>query len=87
MTMTDKPLWWSWEIEITPHIEKRMVQRYFNEIDLRTMLHSATNFEKDIEEGRFKIMSSLRNSAWEIIVEPDYQEKVLVLVTAYSIEG
>jgi len=35
------PLWWTWDLELTPHLEKRMEDRQFSEIDLRTMLHSA----------------------------------------------
>ena len=35
------PEWWEWDLEITPHVEKRMEQRDFTEIDLRRMLDSA----------------------------------------------
>ena len=81
-----RPEWWNWEIEITPHIEKRMVQRGFNEIDLRTMLHNYTEFNKDTEPGRYIILSKMGKLNWEIIVEPDYVQKLLVIVTAYPLE-
>jgi hypothetical protein len=77
------PEWWNWELEITPHVEKRMLQRSFNEIELREMLKNAKGYESDIEEGRFKIVTSFKRGNWEIIVEPDYDEKVVVIVTAY----
>jgi len=80
------PEWWNWEIEITPHIEKRMISRNFSEIELREMLINAKEFEKDIEDSRYKITSKLRTKKWEIIVEPDYFEKLLVIITAYCIE-
>jgi hypothetical protein len=80
------PEWWKWEIEITPHIEKRMVQRGFNEIDLRTMLHNCSEFIKDREPGRYIILSKMGIMKWEIIVEPDYDQKLLVVVTAYPLE-
>jgi hypothetical protein len=64
-----------------------MLQRNFNEIDLRTLLFSAQNYEADIEEGRFKIKSGLKGNRWEIIVEPDYFDKLLVVITAYPIEN
>lgn len=32
------PAWWAWELEITPHVEKRMEPRGFTEIELREML-------------------------------------------------
>lgn len=41
------PLWWEWELELTPHLLKRMEDRDFNEIDLRYMLQNATDFEPD----------------------------------------
>ena len=80
------PEWWFWNIEITPHVEKRMVQRDFSEIELRTMLHGAHNFENDAVFGRFKIKSKLKGKSWEIIVEPDSIEKLLVIITGYQIE-
>ena len=80
------PEWWKWEIEITPHIEKRMVQRGFNEIDLRTMLHNYTGYNKGREPGRYIILSKMGKLNWEIIVEPDYVQKLLVIVTAYPLE-
>jgi hypothetical protein len=35
------PVWWEWELEITPHLEKRMEDREFTEVDLRAMLTRA----------------------------------------------
>jgi len=32
------PDWWSWELQLTPHLKERMVDRGFAEIDLREML-------------------------------------------------
>ncbi len=36
------PEWWDWELELSPHLLKRMEDRQFNEVDLRTMLHRAS---------------------------------------------
>jgi hypothetical protein len=33
--MPNWPEWWEWELELTAHLEKRMLDRDFNEIDLR----------------------------------------------------
>jgi hypothetical protein len=79
-----RPIWWDWEIEITPHIEKRMVQRGFTEIDLRKMLDSTYEIQPDIVEGRWTAKTRNNNAKWEVVVEPDYDEKVQVIVTAYS---
>lgn len=29
------PDWWEWEIDLTPHLLKRMEDRDFSEVDLR----------------------------------------------------
>lgn len=48
------PTWWEWELELTPHLEKRMDTRF-------------------------------RERHWEVIVEPDDSEELLVVVTAYGV--
>lgn len=78
------PAWWNWEIEFTPHLEKRMNQREFFEIDLRLIFENATGFVQDEIEGRWKIQSHHNRSDWEIIVEPDEEEQFLVVITAYQ---
>ena len=80
------PVWWDWELEITPHIEKRMIQRGFTEVDLRTMLHGAIGCRADVVPDRSVVEARHRGRAWEIIVEPDYEERRLVVITAYSTE-
>ncbi len=37
------PEWWDWELEFSSHIEMRMVDRDFTEIDLRAMYDRAKN--------------------------------------------
>ncbi len=49
------PMWWHWELEITPHVEKRMEERNFTEIDLRDMLDRV--FEPDEIEVRYMIQT------------------------------
>ena len=79
------PDWWSWELEFTPHLEKRMLQRDFSDIDLRSMLDRATNHRPDEIEGRWIIDTHHQQWDWEIIVEPDPEERLLVVVTAYPL--
>lgn len=79
------PEWWEWEIELTSHLEKRMEDRCFTELDLRDMLDDASDHEPDEELGRWVIHSSHGNAPWEIIVEPDDSDKRLVIVTAYPV--
>ena len=35
------PEWWDWELGFTEHVEGRMQERGFWEVDLRKMLHDA----------------------------------------------
>ena len=65
----------------------RMVDRGFTEVDLRQMLEDASSFRPDVEEGRWVIVSRHRRRSWEIIVEPDEAEQVLVVITAYPVVG
>ena len=81
----DWPPWWEWELELSPHVEKRMEDRGFNELDLRTMLQYATGHRPDFVEGRFVIETTHARASWEVIVEPDEMEHLLVIVTAYRV--
>ena len=80
------PEWWQWELELTPHLERRMEDRDFTEIDLRTMLEQAHSYRPDVLEGRWVIVTRPRREPWEVIVEPDHKAEFLVVVTAYSVE-
>lgn len=79
------PPWWEWELELTPHLQRRMEDRDFNELDLRTMLHSATGWREDVVEGRIVIATEHARASWEEIVEPDQEAHTLVVVTAYAV--
>jgi hypothetical protein len=79
------PDWWDWELELTAHLEKRMVDRDFSEVDLRTMLEKATGYQLDVVEGRWVIQTKHQRRKWEVIVEPDAEEELLVVVTAYPV--
>ncbi len=62
-----------------------MEDRSFNEIDLRTMLDHAQAYRPDIVEGRWVIEARHNRHPWEVIVEPDNDLQVLVIVTAYPV--
>jgi len=80
------PEWWQYELIISPHVVARMEERDFTEIDLRTMLDKATDWRESVAPGRFVIESIHESLPWEIVVEPDDYEKVLIVVTAYPVE-
>jgi hypothetical protein len=79
------PEWWDWELELSPHLFKRMEDRRFTEIDLRRMLERASGYREDVVEGRWVIETIHRRKPWEVIVEPDAERQLLVVVTAYPV--
>jgi hypothetical protein len=81
------PDWWTWDLDCSnPHLAKRMIDRGFNETDLREMLAAAKTFRPDREPGRFVIEMSHGGRSWEVIVEPLTAEQLLLVVTAYVVE-
>lgn len=72
-------------MELSPHLFKRMDDRRFAEIDLRRMLERASGYREDVVEGRWVIETRHRSKGWEVIVEPDFERQLLVVVTAYSV--
>ena len=72
-------------MELSPHLLKRMDDRRFTEIDLRRMLERATGYRPDVVEGRWVIETRHHRRAWEVIVEPDWERQLLVVVTAYPV--
>ena len=79
------PIWWDWELEISPHVEKRMEEREFTEIDLRDMMQRAQACDSDEIEGRYVIQTRRQQHNWKIIVEPDEIDHLLVVITAFPI--
>ena len=82
----DWPEWWTWELELSLHLLRRMSRRQFNELDLRTMLSDATHYGRDVEPGRWLISTRFHGQQWEVIVEPDQRARRIVVITAYMVE-
>ena len=72
-------------MELSPHLLRRMADRRFTEIDLRRMLERAAGYRDDVVEDRWVIETRHRRRAWEVIVEPDAERRLLVVVTAYPV--
>lgn len=82
------PQWWEWELERASHLLKRMEQRAFTEVELRQMLEDAIGYREDVVEDRWVIETRRhRGRRWEVIVEPDPVEELLVVITAYPVEN
>ena len=72
-------------MELTPRLLKRMEDRSFNEVELRTMLDHARAYRPDIVEGRWIIETRHNCHPCEVIVEPKSDDLVLVVITAYPV--
>jgi len=59
--------------------------RDFNEVELREMLEVAMAYRSEIVEGRFIIETRHRGSRWEVIVEPQPRDQLLLVITAYEV--
>ncbi len=80
------PEWWSWELELSPHPLKRMVDRQFSDVDLRLMLEKADTLRPNYEEGRWVVETKSNRRPWEVIVEPLPTEGILLVVTADPVD-
>ncbi|HEX3346144.1 MAG TPA: DUF4258 domain-containing protein [Polyangiaceae bacterium] len=81
------PAWWSWPLELTPHLEERMFDRDFTEVDLRTMLQRARSVSPSAVESRFMVDVRHRRRPWVVIVEPDRARRRVLVITAYAKES
>ena len=62
-----------------------MVERGFSEVDLRFKMDRARAF-RDAGVPERWIEETIHDSApWEIIVEPDLTDRLLVVITAYPV--
>ena len=80
------PAWWEWALELTPHLYKRMVDRDFTEVELRQMMEQASGYRPDFIEDRYLIETTHEGRLWHMVVEPDEELRLLVVVTAYRAE-
>jgi hypothetical protein len=77
------PEWWEWPLAFTAHVEARMEERQFSEVELRTMLTDATRIAPARRPGRFVATTRRGAQPWVVVLEPDEDEQLLFVVTAY----
>lgn len=83
MTM---PEWWSWPFVLLPHVERRMEDRGFSEVELRRMLAGVRHIEPARRSGRWIVTSRLHGRRWTVVVEPDAMDQITYVVTAFPQE-
>jgi hypothetical protein len=78
------PVWWEWDIALTHHVRMRMIDRGFTELDLLGMLERATGLHPGVTPGRWVIVTRFGGVPWNVVVEPDLETELLVLITAFA---
>lgn len=85
MPLETHPDWWNFELELSPHVEERMIDRGFSEIDLRLMIETTAAIRRGGAKGRWILKTAHDGDAWEVVVEPDERDQVIVVITAYRV--
>ena len=80
------PDWWTWELELSPHVLKRMLDRRFSEVDLRHMMERALGLTRCEEPDRWMVDTRHDNRSWQVLVEPDPLDRMMVVITAYPVD-
>lgn len=83
----ERPDWWEWDLVFTFHVESRMEERGFSEVEIRQMVEEATAIDGAQSEGRWVLRTRCAGGPWRVVLEPDYDEQVIVVVTAYPVES
>ena len=84
--MISWPDWWDWDLDLSSHLLRRMEDRCLSEIDLRSMMQSASQLRASHEPGRWVVDVIRDSESWEIVLEPDEHDQVIVVVTAYAVD-
>ena len=84
MPLKNPPSWWDFELELSPHVEDRMIDRGFSETDPRVMVDDAKGLRPAGTTGRWIVETSHFDDAWDVVVEPDERDRVIVVITAYK---
>ena len=85
MSLENHPDWWNFELELSPHVEERMIDRGFSEVDLRLMIETTAAIRRGSAKGRWILETAHDGDVWEVVVEPDERDQVIVVITAYRV--
>ena len=50
------------------------------------MMEGASGFHEDRQPGRWVLETKRDTRAWEVVVEPDSEDRLLVVITAYPLD-
>jgi Ser/Thr protein kinase RdoA (MazF antagonist) len=85
MPLETAPDWWDFELELSPHLLDRMIDRDFSEAELRLMVEVADGLRPGSSLGRWIVETTHHGDVWEVVVEPDDSDRVIVVITAYKV--
>jgi hypothetical protein len=85
--LNEPPEWWGWDLAFTAHVESRMEERTFSEVELRLMLTDATELLEARRPDRYLASTRLGDRRWIVVLEPDFEAELLFVVTAYPVDG
>lgn len=77
------PDWWDWELAYTEHVVSRMEERGVSDVELRTMLRSPISVQPG-RHGRWQVETRHAAHRWTIVLEPDFEDRVVFVVTVYQ---
>ena len=81
-----RPPWWEWELDIWTHVEERMEDRGFTEVELRRMMERAGSLHRLPRRGRWVAETTHKGARWEVVVKPDPVTELLEVITAYPVK-
>ena len=85
MLPENRPRWWHYDLELSPHVLDRMTDRGFSEADLRIMMENVVRLNQGSRPGRWNLETTHLGDPWEVVVEPDEHERLIVVITAYKV--
>lgn len=80
--MTSWPEWWDWELEFSAQADGRsrlLGDRPSHDDGARTGLR------QDAEPGRWIVETRHDSGVWQVIVEPDTIDELLVVISAFPV--
>ncbi len=79
----ERPDWWDWPLAFTAHVELRMEERGFSEVEIRAMLEGGMALLPSKRPGRWLVRTRHAGTSWIVVVEPDDENRIVMVVTAY----
>ena len=67
MPLKNPPDWWEFELELSPHVLDRMIDRGFTETDLRLMIEVTDDIRPGSSAERWILGTMFQRQRWEVV--------------------